>query len=255
MSEQECYIDHEHPLVEEDSFCFSCTPEKECFTACCYDVNLVLMPYDVVRLKRRLNMRSDEFLKRYTSVHVGQGSGVPVLTMNMERNSFRCLFLEEGKGCSVYEDRPGACRTYPLARMIHRSVNDQITVRHYVVREPDCKGFEAGVRRSVKEWIEHEGIAPYNAMNDIFSELLQAKNEAGVSVLNADQIETFYLGCYNIDAFRDFFLNGPNLDRYMEDPQVIERISQNEDTLLEYAMRWVKKKLFSGCSCVGCKAF
>ncbi|MBW2164496.1 MAG: hypothetical protein JRF43_08740 [Deltaproteobacteria bacterium] len=93
-------------------------------------------------------------------------------------------------------------------------------------------------------------------MNDIFGELLQAKTVAGIAYLNAGQIDIFHRGCYDIDGFREHFLEGPNLDRYMESEEVIEAISNDEKSLLKYGMRWVNKKLFhreclasgSGCS-------
>jgi len=172
--------------------------------------------------------------------------------LKMEGPYLKCPFLVEGEGCSVYEDRPGACRTYHLARMAMRSKDkDGVEEFYYLVREPDCQGFQGGKEWSVGEWKEHEGMLKYNEMNDLFGELLQAKTEAGIGSLHADQIEIFYMGCYNLDEFRRFFLEGPNLDRYMEPEEIIEKISQDEEELLKFAIRWVKKKLFQG-GCLAC---
>ncbi len=248
----EAYIDDSKQLKDDDKFCFSCTPDKKCFTNCCHDLNLVLMPYDILRLKNRLGMKSGDFLKRYTSVHVGQESGLPVVMLKMDGPYLKCPFLEEEKGCAVYEDRPGACRTYPLARLAYRSKDREgVDEFYYIVREPDCQGFRDGREWSVREWKDHEGISAYNKMNDYFGELLQAKQEAGLGSLHADQIDIFYLGCYDIDGFRQSFLEGPNVERYMESEEVIKRISEDEEELLRYAMGWVKKKLFSG-GCLAC---
>ncbi len=251
-SDFEAYLDDSQMLTDESTFCFSCTPEKKCFTRCCYDINLVLMPYDIMQLKNRLGMDSSDFLKKYTSVHVGFGSGLPVVTLKMEGPYLKCPFLEEGKGCTVYDARPGACRTYPLARMAKRSKEKEgVEEFYYIVREPDCKGFRDCREWTVKEWKKNEGMEEYNEMNDIFGELLQAKTESNIEHLTADQIEIFYMGCYDIDSFRRSFLEGPTLERYMEDPAIIELISQDEKELLKYAMRWVKKKLFEG-GCLAC---
>lgn len=248
----EAYIDNSKPMQDDDTFCFSCTPDRKCFTNCCYDLNLVLMPYDIVRLKNRLGMKSGDFLKKYTGVHVGQETGLPVILLQMEGPYLKCPFLEENKGCTVYEDRPGACRTYPLARMARRSTEmDGVEEFYYIVREPDCQGFNNGKEWTVREWKKGEQIEKYNEINDVFGEILQAKQVANIPHLSADQIEIFYMGCYDIDAFREFFLNSPNLERYMEPDEVIERISADEEELLKYGMRWVKKKLFEG-GCLSC---
>ena len=211
------------------------------------------MPYDILRLKNHFFIKSAEFLKRHTSIYVGQNSGLPIVSLKMEGPYLKCPFLEEGKGCAVYKDRPGACRTYPLARMACRSQEREgVEEFYYIVREPDCEGFQDGKKWTVRSWKENEGIEQYNEMNDIFGEILQAKTVSGIAYLGADQIDIFYLGCYDIDGFREHFLEGPNLDRYMESEEVIEAISNDEEALLKYSMRLVKKKLFqprcSACS-------
>ncbi len=245
-------IDDSRPLGDTDTFSFSCGPERSCFTTCCYDLSLVLMPYDILRLSRHLGMKTGDFLKRYTTVHVGAESGFPVIQLNMEEGSLKCPFLHSEKGCSVYEDRPGACRTYPLARIARRSRDrDGVEETYYAIRDPDCEGFKEGRIWTVEEWKKNEGIVLYNRMNDVFGEILQAKQESGISYLNADQMETFYLGCYNIDDFRAFFLEGPNFDRYLEPEDVIQRISESDEALLEFGMRWVKRKLFER-KCAAC---
>ncbi len=241
----EVYIDQSRQLREEDTFCFSCTPDRNCFTDCCYDLNLLLMPYDILRIKNRLGMKSSDFLKDYTKIYVGQNSGLPVVLLKMKEFYRNCPFLEKGKGCTIYEDRPGACRTYPLVRMACRSSDREgVDDFYYIIKEPGCEGFENGKRWTVREWIDNQGIGPYNEMNDIFGEILQAKTELGIPYLNADQIDIFDLGCYDIDGFRQYFLEGPSLERCMESEEVIEAISQDEVALLRYGMRWVKKKLF-----------
>jgi Fe-S-cluster containining protein len=171
----------------------------------------------------------------------------------MEGPYLKCPFLEEGKGCTVYKDRPGACRTYPLARMACRSQEREgVEEFYYIVREPDCEGFQDGKKWTVRSWKENEGIEQYNEMNDVFGEILQAKTVSGIEYLSVDQINVFHLGCYDIDGFREYFLEGPNLDRHMESEEVIEAISNDEEALLKYSMRLVKKKLFqprcSACS-------
>ncbi len=252
--EVETVLDTSKELRRGDRFSFSCVPQKECFTQCCYDLTLILMPYDIYRLKKALNMDSKSFLEQYTSVHVGPGTGVPVVTVKMEGAYLKCPFLEEGKGCKVYEDRPGACRTYPLARIAERNgETGEIDEYFYVVRESDCKGFKDGHEWTVQEWIDHEGLSDYIEMNDLFSELIHAKNRAGVGQLTADQIEIFYMGCYDLDSFRRYFLEGPNLDRYMEDPETIKRLEADDLELFKYGMTWVKRKLFEGGgSCFAC---
>ena len=43
-------------LTEREYFGFTCHPGVPCFNSCCADVNIVLTPFDVLRLARRLGM-------------------------------------------------------------------------------------------------------------------------------------------------------------------------------------------------------
>ena len=107
-------------LEESDTFHFRCHPGVGCFNRCCRNLNLFLYPYDVLRLKRRLGLSSGEFLRSFTSRHIGPGSGLPVVTLKPRGGAQqRCPFVTP-QGCSVYPDRPAACRTYPLVRVVAR---------------------------------------------------------------------------------------------------------------------------------------
>ena len=78
-----------------------------------------------------------------------------------------CPFVSPG-GCTVYENRPSSCRTYPLVRALSRSrQTGEITEQFMVLQEPHCLGFEGGVanRRCSNGWMGQE-IAIYNEIND-----------------------------------------------------------------------------------------
>ena len=49
-------------LNQDSKFTFLCHKEVKCFTKCCRGINIVLTPYDIIRLKNRLQLSSDEFL-------------------------------------------------------------------------------------------------------------------------------------------------------------------------------------------------
>ena len=53
-------------LLEKDTFRFECHPGVACFTRCCRNADMYLYPYDIIRMKERLGISSDEFLKKHT---------------------------------------------------------------------------------------------------------------------------------------------------------------------------------------------
>ena len=64
-------------LAFDDTFYFSCHPGIDCFTQCCQDVNILLTPYDIARMKNRLGMTSTEFLERHTKTLIAPATLLP----------------------------------------------------------------------------------------------------------------------------------------------------------------------------------
>jgi len=142
------------PVHEKDPMPFGCSPENTCFNDCCRDLNQVLTPYDILRLKRNLGISSQAFLREYTSLHHGPGSGLPIVEFKPNpATGHECPFVTK-KGCSVYEDRPGSCRLYPLARAIARDrETGKIEEYFALIEEPHCKGFGKESGLTVRQWL------------------------------------------------------------------------------------------------------
>jgi Fe-S-cluster containining protein len=101
-------------LAPGEKFQFRCHPGVDCFNACCSDLNLMLTPYDALRLRRFLGLSSRDFVQRHCMVSAGRDLGFPLVQMRMLDDARRSCPFVRPEGCSVYGDRPGACRTYPL---------------------------------------------------------------------------------------------------------------------------------------------
>ena len=105
-------------INEDDTFCFRCHPEVECFNRCCRNLNLFLYPYDVLRLKQSLEMTSDAFLDKYVDIVMRPGNYFPEVLLRMTDNPEKtCPFLS-ATGCDVYHHRPDTCRTFPIEQGI-----------------------------------------------------------------------------------------------------------------------------------------
>ncbi len=85
---------------------FSC---KQC-GRCCRgpDPGYVWISEEEVRaLARRVGLSVDAFGRSYLR-RIGAKLSL------VERANHDCIFWKEGQGCTVYEDRPGQCRTFPF---------------------------------------------------------------------------------------------------------------------------------------------
>ncbi len=93
-----------------------------------------------------MGITSTEFLERYTIMVPEDTSQLPFVMLNIEREEGTgCPFLEAA-GCGVYEDRPGACRLFPITQ--GSSLGEDGVIDSYFIKQLNfCQGFKEG-----REW-------------------------------------------------------------------------------------------------------
>ncbi len=236
--------EHVKRLTKDETFCFACHAGVECFTECCRELELALTPYDVLRLKNILNLRSTDFLDRFVLIEKDENELFPRFYLTMvDDGSASCPFVS-ADGCKVYESRPGACRTYPLGRAVSMAPHGQQREFHVLLTEPHCQGFGCSACFTALEWTDDQELVPYNALNDDVMTLLQHEKVRQGIKLNEEQIKKFTLALYNLDEFRALVLKEDILSLYplsLEDKQAI---STDDTALLQFGIRWLKNELF-----------
>ena len=230
----------------DNRFKFKCHKDVPCFTQCCRGINIVLTPYDIIRLKNRLQLSSREFLTLYTEPQLLEKTDLPVVTLKLlddDQNS--CPFVRE-EGCLVYEDRPSTCRYYPLgvASLSYRQDEDESGF-YFFVNEPHCRGFEEETVWTVREWRRDQGVDIHDEINAEWTDLVVRKRSFPPNMKWSEQTKKmFFMASYNIDVFRDFVFQSSFLSRYTVDPQTVSEIRKDEIALLKFGMRWLKWLLF-----------
>lgn len=233
------------PVSMNDRFTFSCARDVPCFNECCKDLNQFLTPYDILRLKHRLGLSSSLFLERYTRQQTGRETGLPIITLKTEYSQgLVCPFVTPS-GCSVYEDRPSSCRTYPLVRIASRSrETGEITEQYILLKEPHCLGFEEQRTWTVREWIEDQDIAVYNEMNDLLMEIISLKNRQIPGLMDIKSKFAFQMALYDIDTFRSHIFDNNILDEWNLDAKTLDILKNDDVELLKVGHKWIKETLF-----------
>ena len=233
------------PLLPNGRFRFSCSPDVPCFNECCRDLNQFLTPYDILRLKNHLGLSSGEFLRKYTSQHIGPESGLPIVTLKPnDPHRLTCPFVTD-KGCRVYENRPSSCRTYPLMRAVTRSRSTgETTAQFMVVKESHCRGFEDCKTRTLKQWMHDQGVVIYNENNDKLMQIISLKNRLIPGPLDLESRHLFHIALYDLDNFRSQIQNNGLLDNFPINSRVMDAALKTDAALLDLAMHWIKRVLF-----------
>jgi uncharacterized protein len=232
-------------------FLFSCHEGVACFTRCCKQVDMYLFPYDIVRLKNTLGIDSHECMQKYTRLVKGENPYFPavMLKLNEEGN---CPFLSDD-GCRVYNDRPSACRTYPLERALDRTPESGKESEFYFMTHHDyCLGHEENKELTVKEWIRSQRLEQYNLMNDLWGELdtLFSQNPWRGEGAGGEKQRLAFMVCFDIDGFRKFADHHNLLANFRIDKDTKRRIQDDDQELLKFGFEWLKLVLTGRSSLV-----
>lgn len=232
------------PIGLGDSFSFACHKKVPCFNHCCRDLNQALTPFDVVRLKKHLNMSAGQFLDTYAMVYTGPATGLPVASLRFSADREKnCPFVTPD-GCRVYAARPSSCRIYPLARALQRSRQDGRLSEHYaVLREPHCKGFDQPGEQTVRQWISSQELAVYHKMNDALMELIALKNQMRPGELSMEHQALTRMALYDLDTLKEKAMAG-RLPGMTSDYLAALPNEKNDDAWLAWSLIWIGHVLF-----------
>ena len=229
-------------LEKTDTFPFACHSGLACWRKCCSNVTLFLTPLDVLRMKQRLGISSEEFLRKYTTPHIRDNFGLPMVMLKMLENEEKhCPFLNE-KGCGIYEDRPFGCRTYPLGQATcEKTSKPQVLEDNYFnVKEDFCLGHGEPKQWTVEEWYRDQGLDVYNELNRAFQEISLDANLWKDRDIDPKKLDMFYMASYDLDRFRRFVFESSFLDTFEVESETVEKIRTDDGDLMKFAFRWLK---------------
>ncbi|MEN2986015.1 MAG: YkgJ family cysteine cluster protein [Thermodesulfovibrionaceae bacterium] len=231
-----------HQLTLKDKFNFRCYPGISCYKSCCKNIDIMLTPYDILRIKKRLNLTSREFLMNYTYTFIEPKSGYPFVFLNKNSDEEKtCPFLYEA-GCIIYEDRPASCRYYPIGQASLKRFDFSVGITdeyYFFIREPHCQGFKEDKEWSIEDWRIDQGVDLYDDINRGWRELFFTKNLPGQKLDEMKQ-KAFYMCCYNLDAFRNFVFESRFLKVFDISEERVEKMKNDEVELLKFGFDYMK---------------
>ncbi len=240
-------------LTLESKIKFRCHPGVKCFTACCGGIKIILTPYDILMLKKRLEIPAHEFLQLYTTPVYLEKTDMPGVALKLTEDENRCPFVTP-EGCTVYTDRPSACRYYPVGMAdFHEGQGGMgAGADHkdeekffFVVKEDHCKGFEEDKEWTVAEWRADQGVDVRDEMNKDWLRLVMRRKSFGHQASLSDQAKRmFFMASTDLDHFRRFIFESSFLDTYIIDEETIEKIKNDDVELMLFSFKYLANALF-----------
>lgn len=232
-------------MDETSAFSFQCDRELACFTKCCHNLHIYLTPFDILRMKHRLELSSAEFLNLYTVPDVIPGTELPIPVLKtLDEPENPCPFVRKD-GCIIYEDRPVSCRYYPVGAGIFHNRDEATDERFFaMIKEPHCLGHGMAAERTVAEWLNDQGVKPYEEKNAGWVDIILRRKSLGPFITLPDNtLKMFFMASYNLDVFRIFVLESVFLNVYDVPEELVERLKTDDEALLAFAYDWMQTTL------------
>jgi uncharacterized protein len=225
---------------------FRCRKGIACWNACCSNIDIALTPYDALRLERRLGLGSGPFLREYTVPYEMEKDGLAGVKLKPVEGGTACRFMQ-AEGCAVYEDRPTACRYYPVALLSMRRQGESTDRDSYaLVKEPHCLGHQEPRTLTIADYRREQGLEEYDELARGWRQLVLKKKSSGPTVGKPSKrsLELFFMACYDLDRFREFVSSDAFASLY-DVPQAEMRETLADDTrLMLFAFRFLRQVLF-----------
>jgi len=229
-------------LTLETQFKFRCHKGVKCFTKCCSNINILLTPYDILRMKKRLNMSSSEFLDKHTHMDIDKKTSHPFAILKMQDDAEKkCPFVIP-EGCTIYSDRPANCRYYPIGQGTLRKGTEQGPVNeefYFFIREPHCLGYQEDKEWTIASWREDQGVDLYDEINKEWKEIQLRKDIQGRPLDPAKQSQ-IYMASYDLDTFRKYVFESRFLEVFDIPDEEIEKIKNDEIAMMKLAFKYIK---------------
>lgn len=229
---------------------FSCHKGIACWNACCSNIDISLTPYDILRLKSRLKMTSTEYLVKYTVPYEMEKDGIAGVKLKPVEGGTACQFMNP-EGCGVYEDRPTACRYYPVALLSMRKQTEYTDTHAYaMVKERHCLGHNEPRPITVEKYREEQGLIDYDELGRGWRQLILKKKSSGPTVGKPTprSLQLFFMACYDLDRFRDFVTSDAFNDVYDIPEDLKQKIQSDEIALMELGFRLLRQVMFNEMS-------
>ncbi len=226
---------------------FRCHKDIKCFNACCSNIDITLTPYDIIRLKQRLDMSSSDFLNEYTVPFEMDKDSIAGVNFKPVDNGTACRFMVD-EGCSVYEDRPTSCRYYPVGLVSMRKSDEYTDTASYaLVEEAHCLGHKEDRKLTIDEYRDEQGVEIYDEMSRGWRQLILKKKSSGASIgkptIKSRQL--FFMTMYDVDRFRTFIASVGFQDSFDVEEERMAKMLTDDVELMLFGYDFMKQVLFA----------
>ncbi len=225
---------------------FRCHRGVACWNACCSNIDISLTPYDILRLARRLELTTTEFLERYTVPYEMEKDGIAGVKLRPVEGGTACRFMQP-EGCGVYSDRPTACRYYPVALLSMRKQGEATDRDAYaLVKEPHCLGHLEPRELTIDAYRQEQGLPEYDELARGWRQHILKKKSSGPTIGKPSKrsLQLFFMACYDLERFRAFVASDGFGEVFDLPADEMQAILTDDTALMLFGFRFLRQVLF-----------
>jgi uncharacterized protein len=173
-------------LKPNDTFKFNC---KRCGKCCIEIDDIMLNPYDVYRIGKKLNIPSSKVIDDYVTFVLGSNSKMPIAVLKQKdykafnRELKVCPFLTSNIvgqcSCLIHDAKPFVCAVYPLGRLTKIN-SGGITEVSFFEQNTNCPHENHTEIHKLSDWIDKFNLKEHdvysNMHNAFISQLMKTIN-------------------------------------------------------------------------------
>lgn len=236
-------------LEAHDKLKFRCHKGVSCWNACCSKANVTLTPYDIIRLKQHLDISTTDVLAKHTVPFELDAGSMPGIKLRTTDDG-ACLFMTDA-GCSVYENRPTACRYYPSGLLSMRAIDKNIDERSFLlIKEDHCKGHDEDQIQTVQEYREQQGVVDYDDYNREWYVIVLKKRSTGPTIGKPSDmsLQLFFMASYDMDRFRRFVTSDSFKKTYNLGDEFYQAVEKDDIALMQFGFKLMRQVLYGELS-------
>jgi hypothetical protein len=151
------------------------------------------------------------------------------------------------EGCSVYTDRPTACRYYPVGLLSTRRADENFDRMSYaLVKEDHCKGHFEAREITIRDYRKEQGLEEYDDHGRGWRQLILKMKSAGPAIgsLSRTSLQFFFMACYDLDRFREFIKSEGFNATFELDDATRQALYTDDLALLKFGERMILQIMF-----------
>ncbi len=151
------------------------------------------------------------------------------------------------EGCSIYENRPTACRYYPLGLLSLRKKDAVGDEKNYALVEEDpCLGHQENKTQTIAEYRKEQGLEEHDPLTREWRRLILKKKSAGPTIGKPSEmsLQLFFMASYNVDQFQNFVTSEQFHENYEIDPELLEKLKTDQLEVVKSGAEFMRHVLF-----------